>query len=349
MRTVRLGFVGAGFIGQIAHIENYARIKNCRIVALAAGRPELRRRVAERYGIPRTYATHRELLEDKEVEAVVAVTARPNTGPVALDCLQAGKPLLTEKPMASTFKQAQRLVQAAKLQRITYAIGYMKRYDAGVQRAKIILDGLIKSRKLGRILYTRAHCFAGDAYCGCRGHIVTNEKKTTSWKAWAMAPDWIPELRKQEYHQYLNTYCHTVNLMRYFLGVAPSVSFAQFHKSGCKVAILDFGGQMGILETGFSSCRGWDESIEIYFTKGRLRLELPPPLLRNATAKVILYTGSRPQKAYVPYLKPSWSFCRQAEAFIEDVINKRESLTSGIDSLEDMRIIEAIWKIGIKK
>ncbi len=57
-RPTKSGIVGAGFVGQLAHISNYARIKDCEIVALAARRPELRRKIAESYGILRTYATH---------------------------------------------------------------------------------------------------------------------------------------------------------------------------------------------------------------------------------------------------------------------------------------------------
>ncbi len=105
-------------------------------MALAEYRPELRRKVATRYEIPRTYATHEELLDDPAVEAVVVVTPRAYTAPVTLDCLEAGKHVLTEKPMAGTVEQAKRLVVAAQTRNLRYAVGYMKRYDEGVQLAK---------------------------------------------------------------------------------------------------------------------------------------------------------------------------------------------------------------------
>ena len=107
-RPLKIGIIGCGFTGQLVHIPNYATNKNCSIVALAAGRNELREKVAQRYGIPRTYKTHKELLKDPEVEAVVIVTARPGIGPVALDCLKAGKHVLTEKPMSSTIEQTEK-------------------------------------------------------------------------------------------------------------------------------------------------------------------------------------------------------------------------------------------------
>ena len=346
-KRIKIGIVGAGFFGQLAHIANYALVKDCEMVALAAGRPELRHLVAERYVIKRTYASHIELLRDPEIEAVVAVTARLGTGPVALDCLKAGKSLLTEKPMASTVEQAEKLV-AAQSKNTTYAVGYMRRYDAGIQKAKMILDELIRSKELGPILYTRVHCFAGDAYCKSDGHIVTDEKKTTHWETWPSAPDWVPEEQRQEYHQYLNVYCHDLNLVRYLFGKTPVVSHVQFDKPGAKLAILDFGDHMALLETGFSTSRGWDESIEIYFADGRLQIIPPPALLKNVPAEVRLYKAGTIQQELRSLTEWSWSFRRQAEAFINDVREGRESLSSGTDSLEDIRLVETMWKMKLK-
>ncbi|RKZ85908.1 MAG: gfo/Idh/MocA family oxidoreductase [Candidatus Parabeggiatoa sp. nov. 1] len=351
VEPVRIGIVGAGFFGQVAHIANYAEIKDCRIVALSVRRPELRRKVAQRYDIPRTYPNHYELLEDSEVEAVVIVTPRHVTARIAQDCLNADKAVLTEKPMATTLEPAEKLVEVACSKQVTYAVGYMKRYDEGVQRAKQILDELTNSGELGSIVFTRVHCFGENAYCNCDGHIVTDEKKIEDTVKGPMAPDWVPKHQQQTYHQYLNKYCHNINLIRYLLGRTPSVRHVQFNSQGGQVAILDFEDHTAVLETGDYSYHGWDEVIEIYFAQGRLRIETPPPLLRNVPAKVELYKGGEKPEIYSPLCGWTWAFRRQAEAFIEDVRHKQSSLTSGEDALEDIRLIEKMWKMefGINK
>ncbi len=43
-RTVRIGFVGVGSMGQCAHLKNYATLSDCDVVGLAELRPELGRR-----------------------------------------------------------------------------------------------------------------------------------------------------------------------------------------------------------------------------------------------------------------------------------------------------------------
>jgi predicted dehydrogenase len=346
---VKVGIVGAGFMGQIAHIDNYAQIESCRIVALAEVRPELRRRVALRYDIPRTYETHLDLLDDPEVEAVVAVTPRPQIGPIALDCLKAGKHLITEKPMAATLEQATVLVDAARVSGVRYSVGYMKRHDEGVQLAKQLLDEVVASGELGPIVYARAHCFMGDSYANAGGHIVTDEVPSGDRPVWPIAPEWVSEAREREYAWFLNVYVHNVNLLRYLLGRTPTVDFARLDREDGMVALLDFQDYTATLEAGRSSYHDWDEVTEVFFAHGRLRVVTPPALLRNMPAQVELYRGADGFETRVPQSGWTWAFRRQAEAFINDVRSDGDSLASGSDGLTDMKLVEDMWRLELNR
>jgi predicted dehydrogenase len=343
-RTVNLGIVGAGFIGQVAHLANYSAIKDCRIVALAELRPELRRRVAKKFDIPTTYESHHDLLADPRVDAVVAVTARPFTGPVALDCLNAGKHLLTEKPMAGDVEHAERLVSAARDAGVHYVVGYMKRYDDGVQRAKAILDDLLQTEELGPITYVRAHCFMGESYCNVDEYITSDELVPSDLPRWPEAPRSLANGIQSDYAWFLNVYSHNTNLLRYFLSGIPEVRFTHLSSRRGGVVVFDYDGIPITLEVGRTSCRDWDELIEIYFEHGRLEVKTPPALLRNVPAKVKLYRGDT-HTCIEPQCEWRWSFRRQAEAFIRTVRDDVDSLSSGLDSLEDIRLAEAIWRV----
>ena len=48
MRKIKLGFVGAGFNGQIGHLDSFKKIKNCEFVALAEDRDKLRNLVKKK-------------------------------------------------------------------------------------------------------------------------------------------------------------------------------------------------------------------------------------------------------------------------------------------------------------
>ena len=164
-KPLKLGFVGAGFVGQIAHIANYLEIPGCEMTALAEARPQLRALAQARYGFKHTYAYHTEMLDDDTIDAVVIVVPRPLIGPIALDCLEAGKHVITEKPMAGSLAQAERLVDAAARSGVRYIVGYQRLHDQGIAAALESIRGFVKSGELGDIVYARVHCFGGIAYC----------------------------------------------------------------------------------------------------------------------------------------------------------------------------------------
>lgn len=347
---LNIGIIGAGFVGQNAHIANYAQIPACRIVALAELRPELRRRVAQRYEIPRTYATHTALLQDPDVEAVVAVTPRSMTGPVALDCLNAGKHLFTEKPMAGTVAQAEKLVAVAAAQGVKYAVGYLKRHDAGILAARQILDDVLDSGTLGPVIYARAHNFMGESYCNISGHIVTAESiPADEAVTWPEAPDWLAETHHRGYARYLNTQCHHVNLLRYFFGKTPAVDYFRFDGPEAQLAVFDFGDFTALLETGNVKHRNWDDVFEIYFAQGCLRVVCPSGFLRNIPARVELHKGGEINEISIPQLDWTWAFHQQTVAFVDDILEDREPVAGAADALEDMRLIEEMWRMEIAR
>jgi len=70
MEKIKIGFVGAGYMGQLAHIANYAALPDVELTALAEGRRETAKAVAQRYGIKTIYSNHKEMLQKAELDAV---------------------------------------------------------------------------------------------------------------------------------------------------------------------------------------------------------------------------------------------------------------------------------------
>ncbi len=341
--------IGAGFIGQLAHLMNYCELENCEVVALAELRPELRKKVLSRYGIPRGYATHRELLKDSEVEAVVVVTPRNQTSLVVLDCLEAGKHVLSEKPMAGTSEQARKLITAAEKKQMVYSVGYMKRYDEGVQAAKSILDNFVASGELGNIHFARAHCYMGDSYCKADGHVVTEEKAVYENTSVPLAPAWLPGNLHTLFAVYVNTYSHNTNLLRYLFDKTPQVDFVNLSTQRGQLAVLNFGEFSASLETGRTSNRGWDEVTEVFFENGTVTLRTPPALLKNVPASVTVYRAGQTQEITIPQVNWTWSFRRQAQAFIRDALEGTAGLSPAQDAIRDLELIELMWKKEISK
>jgi predicted dehydrogenase len=344
MTKLKIGMIGAGFIGQLAHLMNYVEIADCTVHALAEYKPELRQKVAARYAIPHTYATHTELLANPDIDAVIVVTPRGFTAPVVLDCLTAGKHVLSEKPMAGSAIEAKMLVDAAAANNITYAVGYMKRYDEGVEAAKKALTDALQTGSLGTLLSVHAACYAGNSYCSPYGHVVTQETVEYPLKKSTLAPNWLPQDYHQRFDTYLNTYSHVTNLLRYLFDRTPSVEFVNLTDYGGQLVVLGFQNFLATLETGKMSHRGWSEEVKMTFSDGEMILRLPPALLRNIPAALEIYRAGKIQEIIRPCINWSWAFKRQAEGFVRDVIGKQLSPIAGEEAYQDMLLIETMWQ-----
>ncbi len=347
IEPLNIGMIGAGFVGQLAHLANYADIPECRVLGLAEVRPKLRELVSKRYDIPRAYARHSEMLEDPDIEAVVVVTRRHHTGPIALECLRAGRHLLTEKPMAATLDQASTLVGAQQPGTV-YAVGSMRRHDEGVEMARRMLAELRESKELGEVLLVRLFCYGGQDYCNMPGFVDSGEPRPDELPSWSLAPEWLPRTWHDDYDNFVNVYVHAINLLRHLCNDTPEVRHADLRRRHGGTVLLDFASFPAVLEYGEMDHNDWIEGVEVVFSRGRLKLSLPPALLRNVPAKVELYRNTgRGEEIVAPLANWSWSFRRQAEAFVADVHHGRQPIASGQDALEDMALIEAIWQAHV--
>ena len=332
-------------MGQVAHLVNYVEIPEVEIVGLAELRPQLGKMACRKYGIPEYYDSHLSLLENVDIDAVVAIVRREHTAPVALDVLRKGLALFTEKPMAPTVEQGERLVTAARDNDCLYVSGFMRRHDEGVQKAKRIFNELVTSGELGDVLFFRCYCFGGGDYCNISGYSKTDEPPP-SHRVWPMTPQWLPERFGKEYETFLNVFVHDINLIRYLVGYTPGIGHVDYRPHSGTLS-LEFHGFPGIFEFAhLQTNRYWEEGIEIFFANGRLKLSLPPAFLKNQPANVRIYKEklSGEMETVNPIADWSWAFKRQSEAFIGNVLTGSGSIASGEDSLEDLHIIERIWQ-----
>ncbi|WFU28363.1 Gfo/Idh/MocA family oxidoreductase [Bradyrhizobium sp. CB1717] len=335
-----IGMIGTGMVGQMCHLANFAANPACRVVAIADLRPDLAAAAAQKFGISRIYGTHRELLADSEVSAVVVVTKRRATGPIVLDALNSGRHVLSEKPMAYTTAQAASLVEAARHRHLVYSIGYMKRYDAGVARALDKLTRLRADGSLGRIVGVRGWCFGGDTGRSHDNFVMTGETRPDGLELWQDGPDWMPGTLRPGYDNFLNVFSHIINLARYLLGSSPTVADSMVETSGAATVTLDFGGVACALELANGSEGPWREGLKIEFERGAVTIELPPPFAEQE-AEVILDQGDQITRLTG---EGSWAFRRQANAFVADIVERGTPLASGADSVTDIALAEAIWK-----
>ncbi|MBI4553208.1 MAG: Gfo/Idh/MocA family oxidoreductase [Candidatus Latescibacteria bacterium] len=352
MDSLKLGYVGCGFMAQKVHIPNIVTIPDCELLALAELRPALGRKVQARYRIPRLYADHRALTDDPDVTAVVVSGHFSGQGEIARDLLLAGKHVFVEKPMAVTVPQAERILAAGRQVGARLMVGYMKRYDAGNELVKEAIARFRETEELGEVTYARLHGFTGEWICNLDTPMETTEEPVPP--ADTMKPDWLPDEFVGRYIGYLQQYTHNINLIRWLLDAddrvrVKAVDLDADGRNG--VVILDVDGIRVVLESGRVSYYGWEEHTQIYFRHGWVHTWAPPLLLRNVPAKVEIYRGAKGHELSYPIPSEgwTWSYRREMEHFIAALRNGEPFRSSGEDTLTDVRLFEEIYQIYVRQ
>jgi len=96
------------------HVAGFREVNNCEIVAAADSMPLRAAQFAETHGIPTAYGSSAEMLLDPGIDAVSIVTPDASHAALAIACLDAGKHVLCEKPLATSHQDALAMVEAAK-------------------------------------------------------------------------------------------------------------------------------------------------------------------------------------------------------------------------------------------
>lgn len=343
-RKAGIGFLGTGFMGQLAHLTNYADNPDCRVVALAEIRPKLARAVAEHYGVQKVYANHHDLLADPEVEAVVCSQPFHNNYPLGKQVLAAGKSLITEKPMVTRLDEGQELVALAKQKGVIYAVGLMKRYDPGVQIARQTIQAFVQSSELGPLRMVDAYCYTGD-WLQNAGRPVLTEEEAKAPPVINRYPDHVPPERQEAYDYLINVFAHNVNLIRYLLpgghmNVVHGLFFGQalsLNLSSGKVVISLRGTPVNYHD--------WNEETRFVFEKGHVRVRTPAPMNRQAVAQVTIYRAIPPvREERELFAEVDWGFRRQARGFVAALLGGAAPLATGEDCLEDVAILEDVMR-----
>jgi len=338
---VRLAILGCGFMGQKVHLPNFMKLENCEIVALCETREKLGRAVANKYGIPKYYKSHEDLADAKDVDAVVVITNDHLHAPIAIDLLKAGKHVFIEKPMATNIQDAREMIEVAEKVNKKLMVAYMKRYDEGCIKAKELLDKFLSSKELGKITFVRIHDFGGEWICNIDEPMISTDEPYPEVRP--RPPKWLPEREANRFYNFNNVFCHDINLMRWLLGDPKEIKYSTFH-GNYHNSILSYDDFNVSFETGSISSKFWDEEIKIYFEHGWLEIKLPPPLLKNVPAEVVVYEAGNIQKVETPYLNWTWSFKNEAQHFVDAILRDENPRTDGKDSLKDVIIMEEIYR-----
>ena len=345
---VRLGFVGVGSMGQCAHLKNYATLPDCEVVALAELRPELGRRVACRYGVPRVYREAAEMLAKESLDGIVAAQQFARHGQVLAELYGAGIPVLSEKPLAASIQEGERLLAALRAGGSWHMVGYHKRSDPATQHARAEIERLKATGELGPMRYVRVSMPPGDWIASGFVDLIQTDEPYPTLPPDPPAPD-LDKASYALYVEFVNYYIHQVNLLRYLLGEPYRVVYAD--RAGRLLVAESERGVTATLEMAtYETTVDWQESALVAFQQGYVKLDLPAPLAANRPGRVEILRdpgGGRVPVTEAPSLPWIGAMRQQAINFARAIRGEIKPPCEAAEALEDLRVAREylrLWK-----
>jgi len=335
---LKIAFVGTGGMGQMAHLSNYATLQDeCEIVAVAEPKIELAAKIAARYGIPRVYRNHEELLDAGGFDAIVAAQPYRRHSILIPDILRAGIPVFTEKPLCLGVEEGEKLVRIGEEYGTLHMVGYHKRSDPATEYAKAAVDEIVRTGRMGPMRYVRVTLPGGDWMNGVDPFVTTDEPNPVM--TLESDPPGFDRTDAAQYDSFVNFYIHQINLIRHLAGDTFTVTHAD--PSGVLLVGHTPGNLCVTLEMNpYHTFHEWKETVLVGFSGGCVQLELPAPLARQRPGKVeILTDGGNGYPQYVkPVLPPVSAMKNQARNFLAAVRGERPAPCDAADALKDLVI-----------
>lgn len=153
MNKIKLAIVGLGGIAQIIHMPILSKMNDVEISAVCDSDLSKCKSIASRYNVGKYYKDVARMLDENPEISAVIIAAQTNVHKeIAIQCLQAEKDILVEKPIARNYKEAKDIVNAAKTykRKIMVAMNNRFRNDMMMQRT------FTKAKELGEIFYVKA-------------------------------------------------------------------------------------------------------------------------------------------------------------------------------------------------
>lgn len=294
--VVRIGVVGAGVMSQLVHLPLLDRLRDrFAIAALAEPSAAVRDELGRRYGIPRTHADHRALLDAGGVDALLVCSPNGTHAAVVTDALRAGLHVLVEKPLCISVADADEIVALRDAAGTVVQVGCAKRHDPAYEAMQRELPGTIERLRHVNVLtyepdlsrWFRPTVVAGDVPDALR---AATRRETDAQIAAAVGPQ-TAEAAFVFSEIYLGSLIHDVNLVHGLLermGELPprDVRDSAWWEGPSATASLALsnGARWSLTWIEATTLHDFQERITLVFEDAVHTISFPAPYLLHASA-----------------------------------------------------------------
>ncbi len=261
MTKLRFAIIGCGRISY-KHVEALVNNReNAELVAVCDVIRENAEKRSKEYvqsisldKVPAVYTIYTDMLEKEDIDVVAIATESGYHPRIAIDCMNAGKHIIVEKPMALSTKDAEEMIKAAKANNVKLCVCHQNRFNKPIRQLREAIDTGRFGRLINgtaRILWTRD----------------MNYYLQAPWRGtWELDGGTL-----------MNQCIHNIDLLQWMMGGEIDTVYAQTGNFIREIAAEDFGaliirfksGAIGMVEG--SACvypKNLEETLSIFGEKG---------------------------------------------------------------------------------
>jgi predicted dehydrogenase len=189
---------GEGYLNQLK------KCKEVEIVAAADGNQYLREKIEKEFGISRVYPSFEELIKREEIDAVMLSLPNDERADATEMAASLNLHVITDKPMAATLDQAERMLNIQKATNIKMLIDWPSAWTPGLHKA----NSLVEQGVIGNVFQLRLRLGnPGPEYHGCTEYFL----------------EWLFNEKKSGGGVLIDGCCYGANVCRWFMGYPKAV------------------------------------------------------------------------------------------------------------------------------
>jgi predicted dehydrogenase len=322
MKTIGLGIIGLGYVGNI-HLRHSLKLDNAHLVAVSdLSKKALRK--AKDAGVKKTFTNYEELLKDPKVEAVIIALPTHLHVQCAKQAAEAKKHIFLEKPIARNVEEAKEIILASRRNSVKLMVGYPLRFKTDLR----VLKQQVNSGIFGDIEIAHATYIS----CGPFFHRAEGYAPTP-------VPEWWFNKELTGGGVLIDLGSHIINLLRWYFGEITDIKSHLGHRfnmdlEDSAICLAKFESNVRAMMTvGWFSQKNQVE-LKLFGTVGHANVQqrLQNPL---ATAVQVLTTGS--SKFFQPHFA-------ELQYFVTCLGKDSPLSPSGEDGLKDLEAISLAYK-----
>jgi len=323
MEKTRILISGLGGIAQIAHLPILSKMDNVEIAGVCDIDRSKTKTIAEKYNVKNAYTSLDEMLDSVPADCLVVTSPTSLHQEQAIQGLKKGLNVLVEKPLARNYEEASSIVDAAKKAKKLLMVGMNNRFRPEV----MMQESFVSAGEIGEVFYIKA------------GYL----KKRSTAEKWSV--------NKAEagggVFMDLGIVILDISLWMMKFPKIKSVTAVNFNHSFKDVEDSSFvllrfeNGSIVSIETSWTLHRATDMFYcNVYGREGSTSIN-PLRIYKNMHDTLVNVTPVKIEKP-ANLFKRTYEY--ELNNFVNSVLTGKRSLSDGSESLDRMKIIDAIYE-----